>query len=742
MTTFFIKDQNDVNWAEVEVTQAADGDLKFTVTLLDPNSSDLRALFFNVTDNSLLSGLSVDGPDVTDFATGNVTDLGDGANVNGLDGPYEVGVEFGTSGSGDDLIRTTMFTLSHDTADLFTSLVSEQDFAVRITSVGNDGEDSLKLTGEAPEIADPIPPTVGDDDQQADEGNLAAGSHPEAGGAAVQGSVSVNDPDGTVEDVYIQDKNGDFILVVDDGEVVPGVAVEGDHGTLSGFSFTQDAAGDGAAGSLNYNYTLNSELDHDPGDGENVEADADTFAVKVEDNDGLQSNIGEIAIDIKDDVPLVDASNVTLGGVTHDETAGIGDLSGVDDDGNNTASSTAASGIASAVQYGADGAGSTSLELKLSAENVDSGLDAAVGGDIKLSTDAGSGNIVGTDEDGDTVFTVSIDDNGKVKVTQHEGIDHSPSTGENEIVSTTNGLIQVEITAEDADGDKAVDTTTGDGIILSFVDDIPEVESVSPGDELGIANQDGATIMAQVNADGGADGIASYEILDFDGKGILDASIDSSTGELTFTVLEEIPPIVIKLDTDNIKAGGPDTNSIEVGTTGGDEAYIVKITGEGGNINESNANVGVDNGNLDPGEGLTFQVCDSDGEVQDLASLSIGTKVAKETNYEITLLQDGKEIASYEQSVPKGGAISAEHPDGETLFDEVRVENLDGNAVKIGLGAITIELAPDPQSFALDIQVTDNDGDKDILQTADFDNDGDLDSMIVTVDPTLNAAGA
>jgi Ca2+-binding RTX toxin-like protein len=149
--------------AQITVTENGTGGLIFNVTLLSNTATigDLRALYFDVSNESLLSGLSVSGTDVTGdrYAANAVTfvDSRD-TNVNGEVinefGKFDVGVELGTAGIGSDDIQSTEFVLTHDSLDLTLDLIALQDFAVRITSVGEeDGErdDSLKLGATAPD---------------------------------------------------------------------------------------------------------------------------------------------------------------------------------------------------------------------------------------------------------------------------------------------------------------------------------------------------------------------------------------------------------------------------------------------------------------------------------------------------------------------------------------------------------------------------------------------------------------
>lgn len=165
MTTSTFVLTGDVN-ISVTVTELDDGSLKFDLVVLDDTGSigDLNAIFFDLADDSLTDGLTVSGDDVTGvkFKVDGVTKIDSFTNINGEVvndyGKFDSGVQFGTAGIGEDDIRETSFILSHSDVDLTIESILGQDFAVRLTSVGQeDGsrEDSLKIGGEAPTEADP-----------------------------------------------------------------------------------------------------------------------------------------------------------------------------------------------------------------------------------------------------------------------------------------------------------------------------------------------------------------------------------------------------------------------------------------------------------------------------------------------------------------------------------------------------------------------------------------------------------
>lgn len=81
----------------VTITENTDGILAFNITQQGGIVGDLRGLFFDIADESLLKTLVV-GANSGDIRIGDdsIKDLGDGANMNGLlgsDKGYDVGIE-------------------------------------------------------------------------------------------------------------------------------------------------------------------------------------------------------------------------------------------------------------------------------------------------------------------------------------------------------------------------------------------------------------------------------------------------------------------------------------------------------------------------------------------------------------------------------------------------------------------------------------------------------------------------
>jgi hypothetical protein len=164
------------------------GSVQFKVDVAEGSFADIRGIFFNLKNESLLDGLSITGGSYITQVVKNansVLDLGGGGNINGGGGSkggskggpkatgsdgqstglisgtggFDVGVEIGTQGTGKDDIRSAIFTISHATQKLSLTDFAEQGFGVRMMSVGtsaNNREGSSKLTGIAPSL----PPIV------------------------------------------------------------------------------------------------------------------------------------------------------------------------------------------------------------------------------------------------------------------------------------------------------------------------------------------------------------------------------------------------------------------------------------------------------------------------------------------------------------------------------------------------------------------------------------------------------
>ncbi len=473
-------------------------------------------------------------------------------------------------------------------------------------------------------------------------------------------------------------------------------------------------------------------------------------------------------IGFEDDGP---SASLTLNNVTIvvDESVGIGagDPNAADEVGHGTgvigwASLTGDQLFTTTRDYGEDEEGATSVYSL----NIQSALTALSVSDthsaISLVQD-GTSAVRGVSADGQDAFRIEIDQStGQVTMIQYLAVDHGNPANIDELSAALgSGLLYAVWTVTDGDGDQ-VAPRVDLGSIISIEDDGPSLDPTT-FDDLTIGNTPGTTVSDNVvGFDTGSDNVANWSItnapgaqgtgssgffwhyVDSSGDGIADTNSVVGTldglalyslfidddGTYDFTLLSALRGTDVHLDLSDIKAGGPDTNFIEVGTLGSDD--FVRISGfsdpdgAGPNprgpaaVNESNANVGVTNGNLDANETLSFSLYGADGadadslpDIQLISGITIGTKTPKTTHYTYTAFNNGVAVAgmtNVQITVGKNGAIVINAPSG-VFFDTIELTSVDGNAVKIGLGDISIRILPPDYLLGFTLQLGDSDGD-------------------------------
>ena len=214
-------------------------------------------------------------------------------------------------------------------------------------------------------------------------------------------------------------------------------------------------------------------------DGE-TNADSDTDAVAIGNLIEFEDDGPSVAIsaDGEADVVLKTFDAETIGG-DFDTATSQADFSGV-------------FSIASQ-DYGADGEGSIEQDYELvllgnTVDGTDSGLtinDAPiylrlVPGDDQIVV--GSTSQAGALAAGNIVFTIEVNDDGVVTLTQFQELDHDAadtSDYETDVIALDTGLVGLKgsVTITDGDGDTATDDTTIDlGDNITFADDGPDVE--------------------------------------------------------------------------------------------------------------------------------------------------------------------------------------------------------------------------------------------------------------------------
>lgn len=232
----------------VTITENANGTLTFNVTQEGGIVGDLRGLFFDIADESILKTLVVDALS-GDIRIGDdsIKDLGDGANMNGLTGSdkgYDLGIEIGTAGIGKDDIQSYSFTLSSTARALTLNDFSNVDFGVRLTSVGVVGgsrADSSKILEITSQAADAKNDVATVDENQTASGNVLGNDTNGGGTTTVTGWSG-----GAV---------GQQVALESDGDIIGTVKLNADG------SYTVDAsAADELSADESIVYTFNYDI--------------------------------------------------------------------------------------------------------------------------------------------------------------------------------------------------------------------------------------------------------------------------------------------------------------------------------------------------------------------------------------------------------------------------------------------------------------------------------------------------
>lgn len=213
------------------------GSVDVTVNVNDTGDgiADISGVWFQIADEGLIPGLTFEEIDYTAVGTGTNPDfissislgangannnLGNGVNLNGS-GPknFDAGLRIGQSGgiNGGDDFRSITFRIGHTSEDLDLSLFSEQGWATRLKSVGENRNGSSKLEATAPIFTmDPV-----DNSQES--------QNPEAEGELqAEGDKGVGDVIGTGENQGSTKKNtGNQTTKVPEPGTIAGLAFVG-----------------------------------------------------------------------------------------------------------------------------------------------------------------------------------------------------------------------------------------------------------------------------------------------------------------------------------------------------------------------------------------------------------------------------------------------------------------------------------------------------------------------------------
>lgn len=213
------------------------------------------------------------------------------------------------------------------------------------------------------------------------------------------------------------------------------------------------------------------------------------------------------------------------------------------------------------VNYGADGKGSNAFAFVIDAENGDSGLiDSGTGESVLLVLSDDGKTIngqIGGGDDPTSVFQLTVDDAGEVTFELFRGVEHPipDAVGKQDAIEMGSGVISLEKTAIDGDGD-AVTGKIDIGGVIFFLDDGPRSgEPIKATLDLQVNEQDGQIVedsagiafSGDFTVDWGADGPAAENAIQFQSnggelagfaEGQTDLAIEASFGTLFVTKQE------------------------------------------------------------------------------------------------------------------------------------------------------------------------------------------------------------
>ncbi|WMR34296.1 DUF5801 repeats-in-toxin domain-containing protein, partial [Metapseudomonas otitidis] len=393
-------------------------------------------------------------------------------------------------------------------ADLVKLVATITDKDGDSTSASLNLGNAISFRDDAPAIrAVSIPADI----LQVDETNLAGDATTDFSGAFIR-NYGADGPgtttyalqvsaDGASSGLKDTATGSDIKVYLEGGEVVGRVG--GPSGAIA-FTVSVDSSG---------KVTLDQRiaLQHSPDTGPDQEvslgsADLVKLVATITDKDGDSSsaslNLGD-AISFKDDAPGIRAVEIPSDILQVDETNLAGDA-------------TADFSGAFIRNYGADGPGTTTYALQVSADGASSGLkDTATGSDIKVYLEGGEvvGRVGGPS--GAIAFTVSVDSTGKVTLDQRIALQHSPDSGPDQEVSLGSAdLVKLVATITDKDGDSS-SATLNLGNAISFKDDAPTISAGQAGvaslevDETNLAIDATTDYSGAFTGNYGADGAGS-----------------------------------------------------------------------------------------------------------------------------------------------------------------------------------------------------------------------------------------
>ena len=535
--------------------------------------------------------------------------------------------------------------------------------------------------------------------------------------APITGSVDEGGlaPDGTTASEDTEYASGNFAittgddtvgsLVIDGVDVTNGGMLTGDYGTLT-VTLNSD-------GSYSWDYQLTTPEDHPTADlVDTADGIADIFDVELTDSDGdvVESTI---TIDVLDDGPISVAE-----GLDEDAVALV-DESPLTEDGIAAATIDASTGFATEI-YGADGAGSVEYALVLGDVNVGSGLYAigangAAGDEILLNESGGviTGSVGGVD-----YFTIEIDaSTGEVTFTQLSNIWHADGTDADDASSmnVASGMLLVEQTVTDADGDTATSSfDIGGGVFI--------VEDDGPSADLTLANGAGVVVDETVGENAGEDESASLGAVTVAGSDIFVNASETGTDDIGATT--EFSLNITNATTNLTAEGGlvvvlVDNNGVIEGHAGnatGTLIFTIEIDGATGDVTVTQLAALDHPDAADPDDAVTLldgslegvvTVRDGDGD-QDTDSVDLGGVITFEDDApEVAVSLSGEDAVLDETDAGEAfinGPISTT-TNGSVLTLDVEDYGSDGGSLAFaitGSGASGLQTADGDLAITLE----------------------------------------
>ena len=346
------------------------------------------------------------------------------------------------------------------------------------TATDNDGDTAdttviVKVLDDGPQISS-ITNVLDESDFGLNQPLVASGTVPHSFGQDDAGSIT---PSGLFEAKF-QMGGANVNLTSGGVPVVVSNTANGYIGTVNGqtaFTFEIDAQ------SGDYNYTQHVPIDH-PNASDPDDVIWLKFFVDIHDKDG-DVDTAPVIIDLHDDGPVAndDMFCVTSGGNENDAPEIGDDQKFVDE----TGGFDVVTGIVNLVDYGNDGPGSVGANGQFGSSYALTSYGYAVSVVLNGNTYTGTAN-------GETIFTLAVNNDGSYTFTQLKQLDHADDTDHDDVLSLDFG-VQIS----DVDGD-----TDQGNITIDVYDDGPQANSESYVGQLSYVQR---TWNLLANDDAGAD---------------------------------------------------------------------------------------------------------------------------------------------------------------------------------------------------------------------------------------------